>query len=591
MLKSPLRMFGTLRSRIFAALFAISLVPIAVLGIQGYHCEMQALSELAGKHLAAMADARKSEVENWLRERANRLETLASMPLPADKLSIARTLESFRRSNPPFANVALYDPYWTLIGSAGDGEAVDPEVRTELERALNTLLTTDHQQADLNLATPVKDETGKANGFLAAKLNVADSLTQMLQDRTGLYETGKVFLVSHEGQVLTQPLPGEQVAIWRQPEGHTSGHHMADQTLGVTSYQDYKGHAVLGASLPLSVNGWHLVAEIDRDEALGWLRRLLVRASVTGLVTCIVVVGIAAWISTLVGKPLRELMRIAFRIRAGHTEERLAKMDVAEAEEVRQAFNSMLDELREKQDELVKTAKLAYVGELTSSTVHEMRNPLSSIKMNLQALSRAVEQNGRYKELGDIALEQTRRLEQMLTDLLNFGKPVKLAPETLPFQELVERTLNETAEVADRNHVSVEVVNHLDGRALHVDKEQMCRALANLVRNAIEAMQSGGRVTVTANSEAEELELSVQDTGPGLPEEALQRALQPFYTTKRNGTGLGLPNVQKIVELHGGRLLIENCPEGGARFRVVLPAKCLSEATRSDSGSHQEQRV
>lgn len=575
------RLFGTLRSRIFAALFAISLVPIAVLGIQGYHCAMQAVSELAHKHLAAMADSRASEVTTWLQERTRSLQTLASLPatLTAD------SLDSFQAINADFRVIALYDAQWNLVAltkGASESEALaDPEFRSNVEKADASFLRaldSHGDETELALGCPVGSANGKASGFLVATLDFAGSLTPLLQDPEGLYTSGKMFLVSNHGQVLTQPSPGEQMAVWKPGNSHSAGHHVGDATAGVTTYEDHRGHVVLGTTIPVGVDGWQLVAEIDRDEAMGWLRILLIRAAVTGLVTCVLVVGIAAWISNLVGKPLRELMRVAFRIRGGHTDERVEKMDVVEAEEVRQAFNAMLDELREKQDELVKSATLAYVGELTSSTVHEMRNPLSSIKMNLQALSRCVDQNGKYKELGEIALEQTRRLEQMLTDLLNFGKPVKLAMETLPFLELANATVQVTAETAHRNHVEVEVENRLNGLLLRVDKEQMCRAMTNLVGNAIEAMPSGGRVTVTAEELSGEVELSVQDTGPGLLDEAMQRALQPFYTTKRNGTGLGLPNVKKIVELHGGRLLMENCPEGGARFRVILPLKCLARA-------------
>ncbi len=602
------KLFGTLRSRIFVALLIISMVPIAALGIQGYHCAMQAVVELAQKHLLAVADARRTVVEGWLEERTRSIETLGALPTTRDLLlrseagdaasqsRIQELLDTFQRSNPFFEGVSLYKRDWTLIARTEDPvhneqTPSDAAFRTSVEKAGKPFLSAVHKHLSgdigLHVGFPVRASDERAIGFLVGNINLTKSLTPLLQERAGLYRTGKVYIVSNDMDVLTQPTPGEQVAVLKR-EGRSEGYgHMAMQSEGVSNYRDYRGNLVLGADIPIGFHslsgfdkllGWRLIAEIDSDEALGWLRVLLIRASATGLVTCMVVLVIAAWISRLVGKPLRELMRVAFRIRAGHTDERLEQMDVAEAEEVRQAFNAMLDELRQKQDELVKTATLAYVGELTSSTVHEMRNPLSSIKMNLQALSRAVDQNGRYKELGEIALEQTRRLEQMLTDLLNFGRPVKLATESLPFGELAQATLEVTAEAAVRNQVTIDVENHLDGLLLRIDKEQMCRALTNLVSNAIDAMPSGGRVLVTATEHSGEVELSVQDTGPGLSSEALQRALQPFYTTKPNGTGLGLPNVKKIVELHGGKLLVENRPGGGAIFRLVLPAKCVTRA-------------
>ncbi len=592
-----MRIFGTLRSRIFAALFVISLLPLAVLGIQGYHCSMQAVCELAQKHLLAVAEARKTAVAHWLRERTRSIETLGNLPttrsllLPsgagedASQSPVQEVLDAFEKANPFFEGVSLYNGDWALISRTDDsghtGQTLaDAAFRTSIEKADGPFLSAAHRHADgdiglhVGLSVRVPDE--RPLGFLLANINLTKNLTPLLQERAGLYKTGKVYIVSDDGDVLTQPLPGDKVAAAR-PQGHSDEHaHMAMQNDGVSYYRDYKGSLVLGTEIPIDFQGWRLIAEIDQDEALGWLRVLFIRALATALATCLVVLAIAAWISSWVGRPLRELMRVATRIRAGHTGERLDRMDVVEAEEVRQAFNAMLDELREKQDELVRTATLAYVGELTSSTVHEMRNPLSSIKMNLQALTRAVDQDERLKELGEIALEQARRLEQMLTDLLNFGKPVQMKPHRLPFGELVQATLAVTGELAARNRVTIDVENHAEGMLLCIDKEQMCRALTNLVVNAIEAMPSGGRVVVSAVASSDGVELSVQDTGPGLSDGALQRAQQPFYTTKPKGTGLGLPNVKKIVELHGGKLLVENRPQGGASFRLALPAKCLA---------------
>lgn len=499
-------MFGTIRSRIFAALFVVALIPTAVAGVLGYHCAKKAVTELAQKYSHAVADARSAAVETWIGEREASLSTLGSLlaaegtsaPGPASDL-----LSKFRAIDPAFEQVALYDDEWDFIAgspAARDESAADATFRAAIENAQGPSLSAAHGDAGgdegLHIGLPIRSAEGANRGFLLGNINVT-RLTPILHETDGI-------------------------------------------------------------------------------EALGRLRGLMIRIAATGFAACLTALVVAVWISRVMGKPLKSLMQVACSIRGGNVEERLEQTDFAEAEEVRSAFNAMLDELREKQEHLVKAATQASVRDLTSSVVHEMRNPLSSIKMNLQALSRAVEKDGRHNELGEIALQQTMRLEQMLTDLLSFGKPVKLREARVPFGGLATAILEATADSAAKNDVRISMDNRLNGVALHVDKEQMCRALTNLIGNAIEAMPSGGTVSLKAQEIAGEIELLVRDKGTGLSEEALQRAFNPFYTTKPNGTGLGLAYVKKIVELHGGTVMMKNRAEGGAVFRLVLPAASVS---------------
>jgi signal transduction histidine kinase len=329
--------------------------------------------------------------------------------------------------------------------------------------------------------------------------------------------------------------------------------------------------AILRSAAPIPGTGWLLVAEADPGEALAWLNTLRVRATVTGLVTLVVLVFVTFWIASMLGQPLRELGRVAQRIRGGRSEERLGPLHGREAEEVRQAFNQMLDELREKQRELVRSATLASVGELSSSIVHEMRNPLSSIKMNLQALRRRADADAAYSELGAIASEQVARLEGMLDELLKYGRPVELHLEPTTFKTLAEAALPLIRDGARDKTIVVDLDDRLDGHRMQVDREQMTRALTNLLSNAIQASPEGSRIRFAARAEADRVVIEVEDAGPGLPAEAEERLFRPFFTTKPNGTGLGLANVKKIVELHDGTVAAQNHKPTGATFTLTLP--------------------
>jgi signal transduction histidine kinase len=330
---------------------------------------------------------------------------------------------------------------------------------------------------------------------------------------------------------------------------------------------------------------WTLVVEQDTSEALAWLNRLIFRVTLTGAITLVVLTAAAYWISNRLGQPLRVLARVAQQVSAGNTGERVGPLAGAEAEEVRRAFNKMLDELHEKQKELIRTATLAGIGELSSSIVHEMRNPLSSIKMNLQALKHEVDDDAANRELAAIADAQVRRLEHMLDDLLQYGRPLEVRPEPARFEELAKAVIAVVGEQARAKQVRIETKDRLLKSPLRVDREQMCRALTNLIANAIQATPPGSTVSVVAHKEslyADTAIIDVEDSGPGLSEEAIDRVFKPFFTTKQNGTGLGLANVRKIVELHGGKVSARNRAEGGACFSIRLPL--VKEGDREDSG-------
>ncbi len=219
---------------------------------------------------------------------------------------------------------------------------------------------------------------------------------------------------------------------------------------------------------------------------------------------------------------------------------------------------------------------LAAVGQLSSSVVHEMRNPLSSIKLNLTAMRDGFAEGSDDRELAEIALGEASRVEGMLNDLLAYGKPLDLCLGTVPLPGLLQRVA-EHARGACRER-GIRLVTEWNGNeraALPADEEQMLRALANLTDNAIEFSPDGGvvAIVVTAPGDAPDLgEIVVRDEGPGVRADSLEHVFEPFFTTRERGTGLGLANVRKIVECHGGTVNASNRPEGGAAFTVRMPA-------------------
>jgi PAS domain S-box-containing protein len=236
----------------------------------------------------------------------------------------------------------------------------------------------------------------------------------------------------------------------------------------------------------------------------------------------------------------------------------------------------------EVEQALAKIAALASIGELTSSIAHEMRNPLSSIKMNTKAIQQKMgETNDAFAELGEITIQQSLRLENMLNDLLNYGKPLKLTISATTVRELIDATLSSVNQEKTNKGMVVEITNEIGERVLHLDKELFTRALSNLVLNAIQWSPPESKVHVLIylskpSHQSEQIIFKVKDSGQGINKEKSHRIFQPFFTTRQDGTGLGLANVRKIVDYHGGRVTAKNSNSGGAVFTIMIPAN-LSE--------------
>jgi signal transduction histidine kinase len=213
---------------------------------------------------------------------------------------------------------------------------------------------------------------------------------------------------------------------------------------------------------------------------------------------------------------------------------------------------------------------MAAIGELVASVVHEMRNPLSSVKLNFQIIGRSLEQNGLLHEHYSIGREQIAQLENMLSGLLDYSKPIAL--EKIPFQleTVIAESLRQLQPCIGEGMIELKIDNSLP--PVLGDPERIRQVIVNLVKNAIEAAGPSGKVEISSKSTDKAgnrgITMTISDNGPGISHQDLKRIFQPFFTTKQAGTGLGLSVVKKIIEAH--RFGISISSEGGVGTVVNL---------------------
>jgi signal transduction histidine kinase len=243
-------------------------------------------------------------------------------------------------------------------------------------------------------------------------------------------------------------------------------------------------------------------------------------------------------------------------------------------------------ELRELQDELVKKKQLAAVGELAAAIAHEVRNPLAIIVNAVSSLRRqAVRDQDREMLLG-IVDEETERLNRLVSNLLRFARPVSVQRTSVGLAELAQHT-----QISAREHTVNVAVEQGAPLQIPADASLLRMALDNLVENACHALPPGSDLQIVIG--AGEIEgtpcakIEVRDRGHGMDKEVLARAMDPFFTTRPSGTGLGLPIVQRIAEAHGGRLELSSEPGHGTTVRLLLPMAAGASEQPADAAARR----
>jgi two-component system sensor histidine kinase HydH len=215
------------------------------------------------------------------------------------------------------------------------------------------------------------------------------------------------------------------------------------------------------------------------------------------------------------------------------------------------------------------------VGQIAAGVAHELRNPLTSVKLLVQTNLREATRLGFASEDLEIIEQEIRRMERTLQRFLDFARPPKPDRRPVSLATLVDQTFALVEGRARRQHVALRFVHPPIPVVAEADEDQVRQLLVNLVLNALDALPDGGEIEVRLESCEGFAELHVLDTGPGIPESLFPTLFDPFVSTKETGIGLGLAVSHRIAAGHGGSLSAVNRPEGGAHFLFRLPASQL----------------
>jgi signal transduction histidine kinase len=232
-----------------------------------------------------------------------------------------------------------------------------------------------------------------------------------------------------------------------------------------------------------------------------------------------------------------------------------------------------VSEVKALTDQLIRADRLAAMGELTAGVAHEVRNPLGIIRASVQLVEDSHGDAVRVKEATLVIKQEIDRLDRVIKALLDFGRPSAPTLRPTNVEDVVTDVVMFTRRFAGQARVEIETEYAAGLPLVSADADQLKQVMVNLVSNAVQAMEgTGGAIKVRVWDDDGLVFLSIADTGPGIPPEDLERVFDPFYSTRDDGTGLGLTIVHRIIDQHGGRVDVESERGVGTTFTVALPA-------------------
>jgi signal transduction histidine kinase len=352
-----------------------------------------------------------------------------------------------------------------------------------------------------------------------------------------------------------------------------SGHYLRVMEIEVPIYVE--GSSTKWGSIKIGLS----LEEMRAEELKTRLMLILIGCS--GL---LIGIGGAALLARRITKPLDKLLDGTIKISRGDFSLAIDIDTQDEIGDLAQSFNEMRQQLQltRKRVEaanrkLIQAEKLASIGRISASIAHEIRNPLTSVKLNIQKVMESEYLDSIDKEHLDISQEGIGHIETFIKELLNFTRVSELHLNYFSAKQIIDESVKMIRNTLKLNDVELVIEIQEELPQVFVDGDKIRQVLLNILHNACEVADRGGKIIISLSllkgRRGEKLRIQISDNGPGIPKKDREYIFEPFYTTKSTGIGLGLANARKIIEQHKGSIRIINYDKPGACFEILIPCE------------------
>lgn len=323
-----------------------------------------------------------------------------------------------------------------------------------------------------------------------------------------------------------------------------------------------------------SQDQWQLLQETEEKNGLRSERLRIMALTAVAAFSVLCTFFLFILYTQILG-PIREL--------ALKTGSSARESSIDEVDSLQHSLDGMIREFDETSEELVRSRKhllqaerMAMVGELAAGVAHTIRNPFTSIKMRMFSLGRSLKLTEAQDEDLQVISDEISRIDKIVENFLEFARPPKLKLQECSLGELINAVLTLLEYRLRAYNVELNYTFQPELGKVRVDPDRIKEALANLIINGCEAMETGGRIFIGETRENHETMgevaiVTISDSGPGIPDAIIDKVTTPFFTTKEDGSGLGLSIVARIIKEHNGRFIISSKSGQGATFSIILP--------------------
>ena len=580
-------------SLLWKILLSTSVAITLLFSVTGWIVEKDAL-ETTSRSMEQEVQASFQAYRSLWQSRADRL---ASMSLLLSRMSDVRKAFSlgdpatiqdaageFWASASENALLLVSDPRGRLIASVGSSPdlaawrelAVVPQAVQHFTQHASSASLRDQQANGFMLkegnlyqvaVTPVYVQSSPGLALLdvlVAGYQVDHLVAQGLKDATG----GSEFLFLSGGRVIASTLnPRATDQLARVVAAHGHNQKLSRVSDGVTEFapleaplQDIEGRTI--GEL------WIFRSFENAQEQLADLRRNIV---LLGLFAVLAGLGLTYLLARRIMQPVETLDRAAAEVSRQNYAYRVPVDSRDELGRLAETFNDMCTSIQSARQELIRQERISTIGRLSSSIVHDLRNPLAAIYGGAEIMVDSEIAPPQLKRLASNIYRASRRIQELLQDLVNVGRGKTEGAEMCRLSEVAAAARESMSPAADTQRVSVTLAIP-DAIELPLERARVERVFVNLIDNAVEAMPMGGSIHISASTAGDAATVEVADTGPGISPEIRDHLFQPFVSSgKKNGLGLGLALSRQTILDHGGDMWVESAPGRGAHFYFRLP--------------------
>jgi signal transduction histidine kinase len=417
-------------------------------------------------------------------------------------------------------------------------------------------------------------DVGQSSGSLVGEISL-EEMWRMV-DRIKVGEQGYALVVAGNGQLIAHGNSNEKPRVARQDNLATQPlvrlvHGQRNTGSASLEYANEGGVQMLGVAAPLELLGWTVMVEQPLSEAYA-VADVLTRQ-------LMFIIGLALLVTVSVGyffgrsfiQPIFALMRGTHAVAEGRLDERVTITSRDEFQELGDAFNGMADKLVELTEDVRKKERQAMFGRMAAGLVHDLSHPVQNIGNSCKLIVRVFD-DPEYRQTFTRTIDrEIDTLKRVLDDLRNVARPAPVERFPLDINRSVADIVESMRGFAEESGIALESKFASEPVVIEGDVFALGRVYRNLITNAIQATQAGGRVTIATARDRDKVEVSITDTGSGIPAERLGAIFDDFVTTKKRGLGLGLAITKRIVEQLGGTISVTSEIGKGTTFTMRFP--------------------